>query len=107
MLLKGGPGHPDTEARTSYVISTLNDDFKLKTDKLHLDTAMAKDKVDAWFSGPNADKIEIVIANNDATQQFPLNNEFPVIAGSAEHRIISQVVNFQLFFTTNLSKKLI
>ncbi|MCL6271150.1 hypothetical protein M3P05_14585, partial [Sansalvadorimonas sp. 2012CJ34-2] len=31
-------------------------------------------------------------------QQFPLNNEFPVIAGSAEHRIIGQVVNFQLCF---------
>ena len=71
VLLKGEPGHPDAEARTSYVISTLNDDFNLKTDMLHLDTAMwdtamAKDKVDAWFSGPNADKIEVVIANNDA-----------------------------------------
>ncbi len=30
------------------------------------DTAQAKDKMDAWLSGPNADKIEVVIANNDA-----------------------------------------
>ena len=29
------------------------------------DTAMAKDKMDAWVSGPNGDKIEVVIANND------------------------------------------
>ena len=29
------------------------------------DTAMAKDKMDAWISGPNANKIEVVIANND------------------------------------------
>ena len=70
VLLKGEPGHPDAEARTSYVISTLNDKG-YKTEELHLDTAMwdtamAKDKVDAWISGPNADKIEVVIANNDA-----------------------------------------
>ena len=70
VLLKGEPGHPDAEARTSYVISTLNDKG-YKTEQLHLDTAMwdtamAKDKVDAWISGPNADKIEVVIANNDA-----------------------------------------
>lgn len=71
VLLKGEPGHPDAEARSSYVVSTLNDDFKLPTEALHVDTAMwdtamAKDKVDAWFSGPNANKIEVVIANNDA-----------------------------------------
>ncbi len=29
------------------------------------DTAMAKDKTDAWLSGPNGEKIEVVIANND------------------------------------------
>ena len=30
------------------------------------DTAQAQDKMDAWLSGPNAKKIEVVIANNDA-----------------------------------------
>ncbi len=70
VLLKGEPGHPDAEARTTYVIKTLNDDG-IKTQQLQLDTAMwdtaqAKDKTDAWFSGPNANKIEVVIANNDA-----------------------------------------
>ena len=70
VLLKGEPGHPDAEARTSYVVSTLHDKG-YKTEDLHMDTAMwdtamAKDKVDAWISGPNADKIEVVIANNDA-----------------------------------------
>ncbi len=69
VLLKGEPGHPDAEARSSYVISTLNDKG-YKTEELHLDTAMwdtamAKDKMDAWVSGPNGDKIEVVIANND------------------------------------------
>lgn len=70
VLLKGEPGHPDAEARTSYVISTLNDRgypmAELHMDTAMWDTAMAKDKVDAWISGPNADKIEVVIANNDA-----------------------------------------
>ena len=70
VLLKGEPGHPDAEARTSYVISTLNNK-DIGTEALHVDTAMwdtamAKDKVDAWFSGPNADKIEVVISNNDS-----------------------------------------
>ncbi|ALB70014.1 galactose/glucose ABC transporter substrate-binding protein MglB [Cronobacter muytjensii] len=70
VLLKGEPGHPDAEARTTYVIKELNDKG-IKTQQLQLDTAMwdtaqAKDKMDAWLSGPNANKIEVVIANNDA-----------------------------------------
>ena len=70
VLLKGEPGHPDAEARTTYVVKSLNDKG-VKTEQLHLDTgmwdtAMAKDKMDAWISGPNAAKIEVVIANNDA-----------------------------------------
>jgi methyl-galactoside transport system substrate-binding protein len=69
VLLKGEPGHPDAEARSSYVVSTLNDKG-YKTEQLHLDTAMwdtamAKDKMDAWVSGPNGKNIEVVIANND------------------------------------------
>ncbi|WP_159566230.1 galactose/glucose ABC transporter substrate-binding protein MglB [Budvicia diplopodorum] len=71
VLLKGEPGHPDAEARTTYSIKTLNDTYSIKTAQLQMDTAMwdtaqAKDKMDAWLSGPNADKIEVVISNNDA-----------------------------------------
>lgn len=70
VLLKGEPGHPDAEARTTYVTKTLNENHKIKTNALNMDTAMwdtamAKDKADAWLSGPNGDKIEVVIANND------------------------------------------
>ena len=69
VMLKGEPGHPDAEARTQFSISTINDNG-IKTEVLHMDTgmwdtAMAKDKVDAWLSGPNGNKIEVVIANND------------------------------------------
>ena len=69
VLLKGEPGHPDAEARTEWAIKTLNEKG-IDTEALHLDTAMwdtamAKDKMDAWIAGPNKDKIEVVIANND------------------------------------------
>ncbi|WP_297434184.1 galactose/glucose ABC transporter substrate-binding protein MglB [uncultured Cetobacterium sp.] len=69
VLLKGEPGHPDAEARTTYVTQTLNEKG-IKTQELHMDTgmwdaAMAKDKMEAWLSGPNGEKIEVVIANND------------------------------------------
>lgn len=69
VLLKGEPGHPEAEARTTYVISTLNDKG-YQTEELHMDTAMwdtamAKDKMDAWTSGPNGNKIELIISNND------------------------------------------
>ena len=70
-MLKGEPGHPDAEARTIYVTKTLDETHKIKTNGLNVDTAMwdtamAKDKADAWLSGPNGEKIEVVIANNDA-----------------------------------------
>ncbi|MCG9785958.1 galactose/glucose ABC transporter substrate-binding protein MglB [Vibrio mediterranei] len=69
VLLKGEPGHPDAEARTTYSVKTINDNG-IETVELHMDTgmwdtAMAKDKMDAWLSGPNGNKIEVVIANND------------------------------------------
>jgi methyl-galactoside transport system substrate-binding protein len=69
VLLKGEPGHPDAEARTEYVTKRLNE-LGIKTENLHLDTAMwdtaqAKDKAEAWLSGPNRDKIEVFICNND------------------------------------------
>ncbi|MGF6905655.1 galactose/glucose ABC transporter substrate-binding protein MglB [Fusobacterium sp. PH5-44] len=69
VMLKGEPGHPDAEARTVYSIKTINE-AGIETEELHLDTAMwdtaaAKDKMDAWLSGPNATKIEVVICNND------------------------------------------
>lgn len=70
VLLKGEPGHPDAEARTEYVTKTLNENHGIATQELHMDTAMwdtaqAKDKTEAWLSGPNGEKIEMVIANND------------------------------------------
>lgn len=70
VMFKGEPGHPDAEARTIWAIKTLNE-RGYKTEELHMDTAMwdtamAKDKMDAWISGPNGSKIEMVISNNDA-----------------------------------------
>ena len=69
VMLKGEPGHPDAEARTEWSVKTLNEKGigteELQKDTAMWDTAQAKDKMDAWISGPNKDKIEVVIANND------------------------------------------
>jgi methyl-galactoside transport system substrate-binding protein len=69
VYLKGEPGHPDAEARYEYSIKTMNEKG-LKTEQLYMDTGMwdaaiAKDKMDAWLSGKNADAIEMVICGND------------------------------------------
>ncbi len=68
VLLKGEPGHPDAEARTTFAVSTVNDNG-IETEELAMDTAMwdttqAKEKMDAWFS-KHGDAIEYVICNND------------------------------------------
>jgi len=69
VLLKGEPGHPDAEARTKYAI----DEVKaagIGVEQLELQTGMwdsvkGKELMDAWLA-KHGDKIEYVIANNDA-----------------------------------------
>tara|TARA_R110001583_G_scaffold22238_4_gene83597 strand:- start:17763 stop:18740 length:978 start_codon:yes stop_codon:yes gene_type:complete len=107
VLLKGEPGHPDAEARSSYVVSTLNDKG-YATEELHLDTAMwdtamAKDKMDAWVSGPNGSKIEVVIANNDgmamgAVESLKANgrSELPVFGVDALSEALAMVKSGQM-----------
>lgn len=68
VLLKGEPGHPDAEARTEYVVKTVNEKG-IETEELAIDTAMwdaakATEKMDAWIA-KFGDKIEFVICNND------------------------------------------
>lgn len=70
VLIKGEPGHPDAEARTEWVVKELNAKG-VKTEQLYLDAALwdaakAKDIVQAWLSGPKADRIEVIISNNDS-----------------------------------------
>ena len=69
VLLKGEPGHPDAEARTTYAIQTVNE-AGIQTEELELQTGMwdsakAKDLMDNWYA-KHGDAIEYVIANNDA-----------------------------------------
>lgn len=69
VLLKGEPGHPDAEARTKYVVDTVVAKG-LKVEQLELQTGMwdsvkGKELMDAWLA-KHGDKIEFVIANNDA-----------------------------------------
>ena len=69
VLIKGEPGHPDAEARTSHVTMYITNNG-LKVEKLeelnaNWDTARAKDIVDAWIQ-KYGDKIEFIFSNNDA-----------------------------------------
>ncbi|SHK12191.1 glucose-binding protein/galactose-binding protein [Geosporobacter subterraneus DSM 17957] len=69
VLLKGEPGHPDAEARTKYVIEEIKN-AGIEVEELELQTGMwdsvkGKELVDAWLA-KHGDKIEYVIANNDA-----------------------------------------
>nr|WP_184309516.1 galactose/glucose ABC transporter substrate-binding protein MglB [Anaerosolibacter carboniphilus] len=69
VLLKGEPGHPDAEARTKFVIDEVKN-AGIEVEELELQTGMwdsvkGKELVDAWLA-KHGDKIEYVIANNDA-----------------------------------------
>lgn len=69
VMLKGEPGHPDAEARTTYSIKTVEENG-IETEELEIQTGMwdtvkAKDIVDAWYA-KHGDAIEFVICNNDA-----------------------------------------
>ncbi|OLQ95398.1 methyl-galactoside ABC transporter substrate-binding protein [Vibrio ponticus] len=101
VMLKGEPGHPDAEARTQFSVETINKNG-IKTEELHMDTgmwdtAMAKDKMDAWLSGPNGTKIEVVIANNDGMAMGAVEslkgagNSLPVFGVDALSEAIAMV----------------
>ena len=68
VLLKGEPGHPDAEARTTFAVETITA-AGIKVQELELQTGMwdsvkGKELMDAWLA-KHGDKIEMVIANND------------------------------------------
>ncbi|WP_295155782.1 galactose ABC transporter substrate-binding protein [uncultured Brachyspira sp.] len=68
-LLKGEPGHPDAEARTSHVTLYITNNGlqveRLEEQTAMWDTAKAKDIVDAWIQ-KYGDKLEYIFCNNDA-----------------------------------------
>ncbi len=68
VILKGEQGHQDAEARTEYVISSLND-AKYKIEVLDIGIAnweyeSAQQLMEDWMTH-YADQIELVISNND------------------------------------------
>jgi methyl-galactoside transport system substrate-binding protein len=70
VLLKGEPGHPDAEARTTYSVKAFAD-AGIQTQQLALEadpnwsTQHGNDKMAAWLSSSFGNQIELVIANND------------------------------------------
>ena len=105
VLLKGEPGHPDAEARTKYVIETITK-AGITVDKLEEQTGMwdstkGKELMDTWLA-KHVDKIELVIANNDAMalgaiQSLKANGFFtgtkfmPVVAVDAIPDALTQI----------------
>ena len=68
VMLKGEPGHPDAEARTTFSIKAVVD-AGIAVEELAIDTAMwdttqASDKMSAWYS-KFGEEIEFVVCNND------------------------------------------
>ncbi|MCT4594230.1 MAG: galactose/glucose ABC transporter substrate-binding protein MglB [Anaeromicrobium sp.] len=77
VLLKGEPGHPDAEARTKYAVETIVEKG-IEVEELELQTGMwdsvkGKELMDAWIA-KHGDKIEFVIANNDAMALGAVNS---------------------------------
>ena len=69
IIIKGEPGHQDTELRTEYILRTLMQNG-ITLERLYEDTAMwnreeAKEKMNAYLSFSNGKAIEVVFANND------------------------------------------
>ncbi|WGE58001.1 substrate-binding domain-containing protein [Actinobacillus equuli] len=69
-VLKGENGHPDAELRTRVVSQQLEQlipgSQMLALESAQWQTGMAKEKVSAWFATPHKEKIEVIVANNDA-----------------------------------------
>ena len=105
VLLKGEPGHPDAEARTKYVISSILD-AGIEVEELELQTGMwdsvkAKELTDAWLA-KHGEAIEFVIANNDgmalgALQSLKANGYFidgkfmPLVGVDAIPDVLEQI----------------
>lgn len=69
-VLKGEIGHPDAENRTQTVINELANlvpgSEMLAMESAQWRTDLAKEKVTAWFKASSQNKIEVIVANNDA-----------------------------------------
>ena len=77
VLLKGEPGHPDAEARTTYVVEELKKQG-IEVEQLEMQTAMwdtakANNLMDAWLA-KHGDSIEFVISNNDGMAMGAINS---------------------------------
>ncbi len=70
VMLKGEPGHPDAEARSTESIAAIQD-AGIEVEELALQadptwsTQFGNDTTAAWLTSEFGDKIEVILANND------------------------------------------
>lgn len=72
-ILKGIPNHAGSEARTTWVASTMQNypSLGVPTERIFSDfamfkTDMAKDTVNQWSNEPDFGRVEVIVANNDS-----------------------------------------
>lgn len=121
VLIKGEPGHPDAEARTSHVTKYITENGirvqRLEELNANWDTARAKDIVDAWMQ-KHGDKIEFIFSNNDAMALGALqsiqalgynqgdNNKFiPIVGVDAIPEVIEEIRKGSILGTVLQSPK--
>lgn len=107
VLLKGEPGHPDAEARTHEAVQAFID-AGIEVEELALqasntwNTNEAHDTVQAWLTSAFADRIELIISNNDgmafgAIQAMSAAGvDIPVYGVDALAQAISHIANGEM-----------
>ena len=121
VLIKGEPGHPDAEARTTHVTKYITENGikvqKLEELNANWDTARAKDIVDAWIQ-KHGDKIEFIFSNNDSmalgalksiqAQGYNIGDEnkyIPIVGVDAIPEVIEEIRKGSIVGTVSQSPK--
>lgn len=112
VILKGRIGNPDAEERTKWVASTMAafPNLGIKTEELAVEYGnwqreQARDKMAEWIKNGMADKIEVVICNNDAMALGAVeamkaaNVKIPVFGVDAVDEVLKQLNEGYIFGT--------
>lgn len=107
VLLKGEPGHPDAEARTTYSVQAFAD-AGISVEELALEadpnwsTQHGADRMAAWLTASFGNDIELVIANNDGmafgaiTSMAAADVEIPIYGVDALDQALTHIADGEM-----------
>lgn len=107
VLLKGEPGHPDAEARTTYSVQAFADagipveELALEADP-NWSTQHGADRMAAWLTASFGNDIELVIANNDGmafgaiTSMAAADVEIPIYGVDALDQALTHIADGEM-----------